>query len=118
MLEIVNNENGFVFYKLLIDDICHFDIFVEKLKNLPRDLKSLDSIYAYMDMFSKTLLPRSKFRSIKNVERKDIFEFKKDNIRVYVILQQPSVYVVAGGFKKDQKRDIGKLVKQIRNFNT
>lgn len=116
LLEIVNNENGFVFYKLLIDDICHFDCFVEGLKRFPREMKSLYSIFAYMDMFSSRKIPESKFRNIKNANRKDVFEFKKDNIRVYVILQNPEVYVITGGFKKNQKNDVERIVRQVKNF--
>ncbi len=115
-MDIVNNNNGFTFYKLLIDDVCYFDCFVDGLKKFPQDLKSLNSIYAYMDMFSKTMLPKSKFRNIKNANRDDIFEFKKDNIRVYVILQSPSVYVITGGFKKEQDKDVRRITKQVKDF--
>ena len=116
LLEFVNNENGFIFYKLLIDDVCYFDLFVEKLRKYPRDAKSLDSIFAYMDSFSKAMLPQSKFRQIKNVQRKDIFEFKKGNIRVYVILQDSDIYVIAGGFKNEQKQDVQRIARQVKQF--
>ncbi len=116
LLEFVNNENGFVFYKLLIDDVCHFDLFVEKVSKISNESKSLDAIFAYMDTFSKVMLPQSKFRQIKNAHRKDVFEFKKDNIRVYVILQSPCIYVITGGFKNNQKQDVQRIVRQIRQF--
>lgn len=118
LLDVINNGNGFVFYKLVINDVCQFDLFVEGLKRIPRDMKSLHSIFAYMDMFSKTImLPCSKFRQIKNIERKDVFEFKKDNIRVYVILKDYDVYVITGGYKNKQDRDIEEIARQVKQFN-
>lgn len=116
ILEEVNNAHGFVFYKLLINNVCLFDSFVAKLKSLQREKKSLNSIFAYMDMFSRQQLPKSKFRAIKNSKRKDVFEFKKDNIRVYIILQENDVYVVAGGFKHNQDKDVKRIIKLVQGF--
>lgn len=49
-------------------------------------------------------LPRTKFNHIDDNHRSDIFEFKKDRLRVYVIKQKPNVFIVIGGFKGNQKR--------------
>lgn len=115
-MDIISNNNGFVFYKLLINDVSHFDQFVCGLEKLPKELKSLESIYAYMDMFSRIMLPKSKFRKIKNPDRGDIYEFKKNNVRVYIILQSPSIYVITGGLKNDQEKDVKRITKQVKNF--
>lgn len=116
LFELVNNENGYIFYKLLINDNFLFDYFVERIKNSPPERTRLNTIFAYMDMFSKVLLPKTKFRNIKGVDRKDIFEFKSGNVRVYVILQYPHIYVVAGGLKSEQDKDIKRIVQQIKGF--
>ena len=116
LFELVNNENGYIFYKLLINDNFLFDYFVERIKNSPPERTRLKTIFAYMDMFSKVLLPKTKFRNIKGIDRKDIFEFKSGNVRVYVILQCPHIYVVAGGLKTEQDKDIKRIVQQIKGF--
>ena len=70
-----------------------------------------------MDEFSPTqMLPKAKFRQIKGVDRQDVFEFKRKNLRVYVVMQQPNVYVVLGGYKKGQEKDIAKLKRYIKDF--
>ena len=61
-------------------------------------------------------LPRTKFNHIDDNNRSDIFEFKKDRLRVYVIKQKPNVFIVIGGFKGNQKKDINILKSRIKNF--
>ncbi|MBF1558163.1 MAG: hypothetical protein HXO13_02230 [Prevotella salivae] len=116
LFDLINNENGFVFYKLLINGKSMFDYFVGRIRASSPEERHLKKIYAYMDSFSKELMPKTKFRNIKCAERKDIFEFKSKNVRVYVIIQEPSVYVVAGGLKASQDKDIKRIVQQIKEF--
>ena len=54
-------------------------------------------------------LPKEKFRPIKSIKRKNVYEFKKNNIRVYVLMQEPDMFVILGGYKADQKKDIHKV---------
>lgn len=63
-------------------------------------------------------LPKTKFRQINvSPPRTDVFEFKKNNLRIYVILQKPDVYVVMGGYKNTQKQDVAVLGKRLKGFN-
>lgn len=119
IFELVNN-NEYSFYKLYIDDVSHFDEFCQKIESFHREKKSLESIIALMDMFSASLmLPEKKFRQIKGIKRQDVFEFKKDNVRVYVIKDDANkeFYVVMGGLKNEQDADLKKLQVRIKGFN-
>lgn len=56
---LIQNDE-YTFYKLFIDDVCHFDEFVSSIEKMPRELSSLKSIYAMMDRFSShILLPKN-----------------------------------------------------------
>lgn len=115
---LVNNIQ-YKFHKLYINGKCQIDGFIEDVENgsSKKDKGSLKSIFNYMDNFSDNLrLPSTKFRQIEIANRYDIFEFKKDAIRIYVILQKPDVFVVLGGYKKNQDKDINKLTQQISEF--
>lgn len=116
-LDQVNNPNC-KFVKLVDEDgICQFDTFVEEVEKNAMDKKALSAIFASMDSYHPSLLlPKEKFRQIKWKERSDIYEFKKKNIRVYVILQKPDVYVIMGGYKNNQENDIAKIKRDIVNF--
>lgn len=77
LFNLIRNEE-YTFYKLFIDDVCHFDEFVQAIEKMPREISMLKSVYALMERFSShTMLPKSKFRQIKGIARKDVFEFKK-----------------------------------------
>ena len=60
--------------------------------------------------------PKTKFNHIEDERRSDIFEFKKDRLRVYVIKQKPNFFVVIGGYKGTQKKDINVLKSKIKDF--
>lgn len=115
ILETINNQS-LTFYKLYVDDKCYFDEFVEEISDNERYTKELATIYAYMDFLGAHLLPEKKFNIIEGCGRSDLFEFKTKHLRVYVILVKPSVYVVAGGYKITQKKDIARLKKRIAGF--
>lgn len=115
ILETINNQS-LTFYKLYVDDKCYFDEFVEEISDNERYTKELATIYAYMDFLGSHLLPEKKFNIIEGCGRSDLFEFKTKHLRVYVILVKPSVYVVAGGYKITQKKDIARLKKRIAGF--
>lgn len=119
ILDLVNNPNC-QFYKLLIDDECLFDEFVKQVEKVKADKSSFAGIIALMDNYSPyQLMPRTKFRQIEAAnksERHDLYEFKKNNLRVYVILQCPNVYVAMGGYKATQEKDIRKLKKNTLDF--
>ncbi len=60
--------------------------------------------------------PATKFNHIEDSQRSDMFEFKKDRLRIYVIKQKPDIYIVVGGFKGTQKKDIKLLKSLIKDF--
>lgn len=103
------------FYKLRIGDKCPLDDFVEEVSKNTEDRKSFSALVALMDQYSPTLmLPKKKFRHIESNVRPDIWEFKKNNLRLYIVLKQPNVYLVMGGYKKNQERDIATLNRILR----
>ena len=72
--------------------------------------KTFVAIATLMENFSFNLkLPDKLFRQIKNVGRKDVYEFKKANLRVYVIMQKPNMFIILGGRKLRQNKDIEKI---------
>ena len=107
--EPVNNKT-YQFQEVSVNGKYLFQEFVENLKD-QRDIKKLINIYSYMDMLSASMLPKSKFRHIEGLKRNDVYEFKKDDIRVYVIMQRPSVFVVLGAYKGTQNKDIKRIDK-------
>ena len=121
-LDIINNPKCH-FYKLLIDGKCQFDEFASDAEKIAANKKCLVNIYSRMDSFDPDLkLPKEKFNHIEGgkYDRKDVYEFKKDQVRVYVILIKPNIYVVCGSIKKskkDQERDIKRLFNAINAFD-
>lgn len=120
--DIVHNQKCH-FYKLLIDGKCQFDEFASEAEKIAINKKCLANIYSRMDSFDPDLkLPKEKFNHIEGEKnnRKDVYEFKKNQLRVYVILIKPNVYVVYGAIKKgkkDQQRDIDRLFKAVNAFD-
>lgn len=115
ILDLVNNPN-YTYYKLYVDGKCNFDEFYEEIAHNVADLKNMAAIVRYMDALSAQLLPSTMYNYIHDKKRTDLYEFKKKNIRVYVIDQRPSIYVVMGGYKSSQKRDIANLKEKVKEF--
>ena len=117
--ELVKNQH-FYFYVVSIDEKNQFKSFLEKVEKNTLDLKSLYKILSIMDYISPyTKLPKEKFRHIEpsnDKERNDLYEFKDKSLRVYVIFQIPSIYIIRGGWKKDQAKDISKLKRKTKEF--
>ena len=67
-------------------------------------------------MTDQIRLPKTKLNHIESNDRTDIFEFKKDRLRVYVLKQKPNVFIVIGGYKATQKKDISVLKSRIKDF--
>ena len=112
----VNNPQ-YSFYKLIIDGVCHFDEFLQGIDKNSADRKVYNAIIRYMDSITDQIrLPRTKFRQIEDSGRSDLFEFKKDRIRIYVIKQRPNFFIVIGGFKSSQTKDIKKFKVLIKDF--
>ena len=116
IFDLVKNEE-YEYYKLSIDGICQFDDFLKKTEKDKQEKKNLMYILSYMEnLRSDMLFPKTKFRLIVDNKRKDLFEFKKKELRVYVLKQKPNIYIVLGGYKRNQKKDIKKLKSKIKEF--
>lgn len=112
--EPVNNKE-YSFYEVSVNGKCLYQEFIKGLST--RDTKKLMNIYACMDSLSPSnLLPASKFRQIKGLKRNDVYEFKKNDIRIYVIKKKPNIYVVLGGYKGSQDKDINRIDKLFNDF--
>ncbi len=116
ILDIVNNP-AYTYYKLYVNDKCYFDKFYDEvLKNIA-DSDDMASIVSVMDRLNaKEMLPKSLFNHIKDAKMHDLYEFKKNRLRVYVIKQDPNIYVVMGGYKPNQKQDIANFKKRVKDF--
>lgn len=107
--EIVRNKNNVQFYELELDGKRLFSEFHENLIDA-NDKKKFIAIIALMDNFSfNQKLPDKLFKQIKSIGRKDVYEFKKANLRVYVIMQKPNMFIILGGYKTNQQKDIEKI---------
>ena len=80
-------------------------------------MKKIKSIIAYMDFFSfDNKLPSTIFNHIQNCSIPNLYEFKKKDIRIYVILKEPSVFIVLGGYKGKQRQDIDQVIRLFKDF--
>lgn len=104
------------FYEILINGKSPYKEFTESLTQ-KKDKNAIESLHAIMDRFGDTLLNSAIVNHISGgkYDRKDVYEFKKNNIRIYFILQRPDVMILLGGFKVNQDRDIATI---FRKFNS
>ncbi len=116
VLDEVDNPN-YQFYLLYKNGRNYFEEFVNSLKQ-KSDLAELAKIIALMDCVNNNNLPTSKYRHITGgkFDRKDVFEFKSKHLRVYALKLEPSYYVVLGGYKKGQEKDIAKVFQHFNNL--
>lgn len=116
IFEPINNKT-YEFREVSVNGRFLFQEFIDNLKDTPKDMKKIMHIYAYMNEFSpSTLLPKTKFRQIKGVKRDDVYEFKKDDIRIYVIKKYPSIFVILGAYKGTQNKNINRINKLFGGF--
>lgn len=116
IFEPINNKT-YEFREVSVNGRFLFQEFIDNLKDTPKDMKKIMQIYAYMNEFSpSTLLPKTKFRQIKGVKRDDVYEFNKDDIRIYVIKRYPSIFVILGAYKGTQDKSINRIDKLFGGF--
>jgi len=116
IFEPINNKT-YEFREVSVNGRFLFQEFIDNLKDTPKDMKKIMQIYAYMNEFSpSTLLPKTKFRQIKGVKRDDVYEFKKDDIRIYVIKRYPSIFIILGAYKGTQDKSINRIDKLFGGF--
>ena len=97
------------FYKLSVDNVFLIDEFENNLT--ARERKWFNNILACMEDMANydRLLPNTKFKNIKGINRDNVFEFKKEQLRVYVLKKSPDVIIIFGGHKENQKKEIKRL---------
>lgn len=116
LFDLTNNPN-YTYYRLFVDGKCEFDDFLQEVNKNVADKKNMNAIIAYMDSLSAQLLPSIIYNHIESGERHDLYEFKKKDLRVYVIDQRPNIYIVMGGYKSTQKKkDIPRLIRKTKDF--
>ena len=116
LFDLTNNPN-YTYYRLFVDGKCEFNDFLQEVNKNVADKKNMNAIIAYMDSLSAQLLPSIIYNHIESGERHDLYEFKKKNLRVYVIDQRPNIYIVMGGYKSTQKKkDIPRLIRKTKDF--
>ena len=116
LFDLTNNPN-YTYYRLFVDGKCEFDDFLQEVNKNVADKKNMNAIIAYMDSLSAQLLPSIIYNHIESGERHDLYEFKKKNLRVYVIDQRPNIYIVMGGYKSTQKKkEIPRLIRKTKDF--
>lgn len=114
--DLVANDS-YRFYKLYIDGKCQFDEFYDMVVSSIKERRDFEGMVALMDAFSAQLmLPDTKFKHINGLHRTDVWEFKKKNLRVYVIKDEPEIIIVMGGHKSTQKKDIKILDRDTKDF--
>ncbi len=119
-LKKLNIQNpDYTFYEALKNDKSFFDEFVKEIRQAA-DKTSLAAIFNLMARLRKSsMLPYKLFHRIgpnNKGDREDIYEFKKNNLRVYVALLPNDVVVLLGGFKKNQDGDIEKVFRHFNQF--
>lgn len=106
----------YLFYTLYCNGRCDYEEFVDSL-NQKKDIEELQQIKAIMDKVDVNNLPQSKYRHIssnKKNRRNDIYEFKSKHLRVYAIKSDHDYFLLLGGYKKTQEKDIEKV---FRKYN-
>ena len=118
LYDVIHNKNGYTYYKLIIDGVSHYDEFVDSLKKLPNEQRSLKKVLTLMEKFSPTVqLMENRFRQIKGLKRNDVYEFKDPPcVRIYIVLQKPNIFIVDGSTKKKQNAAIDRIGRLLKEF--
>lgn len=108
------------FDELFIDGIGQLETFKKELEHTQYQ-GELETIYSYMDLVaSNQSVPKKKFKQLNTAKgQSKEFEFRTDNLRVYVIKKPNGKIVVLGGLKSNQEKDLRRfrsLKKQIENL--
>lgn len=115
-LESVRKDGKLKFYKLLKDEEAPFDLFYEEVNKDAKHKKDILHILSMMDYMAEkdVILPKEKVNSIKEGDKVIGIEFKKNDLRVYCLKQDLDIFVVMGGYKKNQVRDINYLKRLLK----
>lgn len=116
LFESVRVDGRLKFYKLLENGKAQIDSFYDEICSDKKHEKDFNVILAYMDYVAVNdgLLPKEKINAIKEGDKEIAIEFKKNDLRVYCVKKAPSVYVILGGYKKNQKKDIDRIKRILK----
>ena len=112
----VRNNGRIKFYKVLIDGNAQIDSFVDEISKDKALEKEWKKVLACMDYVAETnnKLPSQKLNSIKDGKKEIAVEFKSSTLRIYCFKKDPNVFIILGGYKKNQKDDINKLKRLLK----
>lgn len=118
LFESIRKDGRLKFYKLLEDGKAQIDSFYDELCADKKLLKDFNVILTCMNIVADNdyILPKEKVNSIKDGDKEIAIEFKKNELRVYCVKKAPNVFVVYGGYKKNQKKDIEKLKRLLKDI--
>ncbi|MBD5424664.1 MAG: hypothetical protein HDR45_00520 [Bacteroides sp.] len=107
------------FYTIYVDGKSPFEDFCASLKQT-RDISNLKKLYAIMDRFGDNLVGSTMVNHIHGAkyDRDDVYEFKKDNMRIYFALMKPNVMLLLGGFKGKQEKSIETVFRKFNQLPT
>lgn len=113
--DAIKNSCQYSYFLLYINERCQFEDFKKEIKSNAIYNKQYNQILATMEQISdQHTLTAKKFRNIKGVGRKDIFEFKSKDLRIYVLKKNPNMYIILGGYKANQDNDINLLKERLK----
>jgi hypothetical protein len=107
-------------YKLVRDDKCLLDKFLEKINkdsNLAPELGDLTAIVK--DMANLQSLPKSQCRKLRLSAKLRYagYEVKSENLRLYLFHEKGTGQIIAfGGKKTDQREDLERFEKIIKQY--
>lgn len=121
VLEPCNDINGERrFFKLIENTQCQWNEFCILIEKEGTWEEQLDLLKTRMDEVSKNkTLPYKKCHKMDSPDN-DSYEFKTDNLRVYVLLNDNEYIIVHAGKKSNQAKDIVKyraIKKRYLNAN-
>jgi hypothetical protein len=106
------------FFKLLINGRCAFDEFWSQMEKSGNQRKSLDRLQAFMVLKSNgERLPVGKFKMLKGRKKGDVhpdFEFKVDQLRLYLFEDKEAGKVIVLGELKKGKNTQDRAIAHLR----
>jgi len=108
--------------KLIRNGKCFFDQFIEEIRNDNNLFPELGDLYAIIvDVANNKLLPQTRYKKIY-VNKKlkyHPYEAKSKHLRLYMFHEKGTGQIIVfGGKKTNQKTDIERLERLIKEYTT
>ncbi len=119
IFEPVRCDGKLKFYKLLENGKAQIDLFYDEVSKDNKHKRDFNIILTCMNIVAENdcLLPKKKVNSIKEGDKEIAIEFKKNDLRVYCVKKSPNVFVVLGGYKNNQKKDVDRIKRLLKATN-